>query len=356
MPLEPNSMDEQSIFSAALELEDVAARQAFLDTTCASDPALRKRVERLLKVHPEAETFMTEPAAPGFVLTTDRLFTEQLGTQIGPYKLIEQIGDGGMGLVFHAQQQEPVCREVALKIIKPGMDTREVLSRFEAEKQALAMMDHPNIARVLDGGATESSRPYFVMELVPGVPITEYCDQHQLTVRHRLDLFITVCNAVQHAHQKGIIHRDIKPSNILVTRAEGPPVPKIIDFGVAKATNRQLTDGTAFTGHGLLLGTPLYMSPEQAEMGSADVDTRSDIYSLGVLLYELLTGGTPLDRQWPPEAGVEGFRKSVRETVPPRPSVRVSTLGETGRDRGSESTYGASETQPSPAAASWTGL
>ena len=216
---------------------------------------------------------------------------------IGPYKLKEQIGEGGFGLVFVAEQQEPVRRKVALKVIKPGMDTREVMARFEAERQALALMDHPNIARVLDAGATDSGRPYFVMELVRGIPITDYCDQNQLSPRDRLDLFITVCQAVQHAHQKGIIHRDIKPSNVLVTLHDGKPVAKVIDFGVAKAINQQLTERTIYTNFAQMIGTPLYMSPEQAEMSGLDIDTRSDIYSLGVLLYELLTGTTPLDKK-----------------------------------------------------------
>ena len=226
-----------------------------------------------------------------------RGIVERAGTQIGPYKLMEQIGEGGFGLVFVAEQQQPLRRRVALKVIKPGMDTKDVIARFDVERQALALMDHPNIARVLDAGATDSGRPYFVMELVRGVPITDYCDQNRLTPRERLELFVGVCQAVQHAHQKGIIHRDIKPSNVLVTLHDGRPVIKVIDFGVAKAIGGQLTERTIYTRFTQMIGTPLYMSPEQAEMGGLDIDTRTDIYSLGVLLYELLTGTTPHDRK-----------------------------------------------------------
>ena len=222
---------------------------------------------------------------------------ERPGTVIGPYKLLEQIGEGGMGVVYMAEQTQPVRRKVALKVIKPGMDTKQVIARFEAERQALAMMDHPNIAKVLDAGATESGRPYFVMELVRGIPITDYCDREQLSIPERLELFVLVCRAVQHAHQKGIIHRDLKPSNILVTVIDGAAVPKVIDFGVAKATGASLTERTLYTGFHQFVGTPLYMSPEQADLAGMDVDTRSDIYSLGVLLYELLTGTTPFDQE-----------------------------------------------------------
>ena len=253
---------------------------------------------------------------------------ERPGQAIGRYKLLEEIGEGGMGVVYMAEQQEPVRRKVALKIIKPGMDTREVIARFEAERQALALMDHPNIAKVLDAGATDAGRPYFVMELVHGIPITEYCDQNNLTTRERLELFVQVCQAVQHAHQKGIIHRDLKPSNMLVTLHDGVPVPKIIDFGIAKAIDQQLTEKTLFTGFGQMIGTPLYMSPEQAELSGLDVDTRSDIYSLGVLLYELLTGSTPFDQERLREAGYDEIRRMIREEEPPRPSTRISTLGE----------------------------
>jgi len=254
---------------------------------------------------------------------------EQPGATIGPYKLLEQIGAGGFGLVFSAEQQRPVRRKVALKVIKPGMDTREVVARFEAERQALALMDHPNIARVIDGGMTGSGRPYFVMELVRGVPITDYCDQNHFKLRERLELFVCVCQAVQHAHQKGIVHRDIKPSNVLVTQQDGRPVVKVIDFGVAKALYQPLTDKTIHTQFAQMLGTPLYMSPEQAEMGSLDIDTRSDIYSLGVLLYELLTGTTPFDRKRFLKAAYDELLRIIRDEEPPRPSTRLSSLGNT---------------------------
>src|SRR4051812_45153164 len=254
---------------------------------------------------------------------------EQPGTIIGPYKLLEQIGEGGFGLVFMAEQERPVRRRVALKVIKPGMDTKQVIARFEAERQALALMDHPNIAHVLEAGATESGRPYFVMELVRGIPITEFCDQNRLCIDERLKLFTTVCQAVQHAHQKGIIHRDIKPTNVLVTLHDGVPVPRVIDFGVAKATGQRLTDKTLFTGFAQMIGTPLYMSPEQAEMSGLDVDTRSDIYSLGVMLYELLTGTTPFSRERLQQAAYDEIRRIIREEEPLKPSTRISTLGAT---------------------------
>ena len=241
---------------------------------------------------------------------------------------MEQIGEGGMGVVYVAEQQEPVRRKVALKVIKPGMDSRQVVARFEAERQALALMDHPNIARVHDAGTTESGRPYFVMELVRGLPITEYCDRENLPVPERLELFVLVCRAVQHAHQKGVIHRDVKPSNILVTLVDGSPVPKVIDFGVAKATGGSLTERTLFTGFAQLVGTPLYMSPEQADLAGVDVDTRSDIYSLGVLLYELLTGTTPFDSETLRKAAFDEMRRIIREEEPPKPSTRLSSLGD----------------------------
>ena len=249
--------------------------------------------------------------------------SEKPGDLIGHYKIREKLGEGGCGVVYVAEQTEPVRRRVALKVIKLGMDTRSVIARFEAERQALAMMDHPNIARVLDAGATETGRPYFVMELVRGIRITDYCDQNQLNTTQRLALFVQVCHAVQHAHQKGIIHRDLKPSNILVTLHDGVPVPKVIDFGIAKATEGRLTDLTVYTELRQFIGTPAYMSPEQAEMSGLDIDTRSDIYSLGVLLYELLTGRTPFDAQELLRAGLDGMRRTIREQEPLRPSTRL---------------------------------
>src|SRR5438874_526094 len=254
--------------------------------------------------------------------------SECVGTTVGPYKLLEQIGGGGMGVVYMAEQLHPVRRKVALKIIKPGMDSGQVIARFEAERQALTMMDHPNIAKVLDAGTTDGGRPYFVMELVKGIPITDYCDRARLTTRERLELFTQVCHAVQHAHQKGVIHRDLKPSNILVTLHDDKPVPKVIDFGIAKATGQVLTDKTLFTNYAQMLGTPLYMSPEQAQISGLDVDTRSDVYSLGVLLYELLTGTTPFDKQRLREAAYDEMRRIIREEDPPKPSTRLSTMGE----------------------------
>jgi serine/threonine protein kinase len=264
-------------------------------------------------------------AAAG-VSASDILF-HRPGTMIGRYKLLGKIGEGGFGVVFMAEQVEPVQRKVALKIIKAGMDTKEVIARFEAERQAIALMDHPNIARALDAGATEAGRPYFVMELVRGIPITEYCDQANLPTRERLQLFIKVCQAVQHAHQKGVIHRDLKPSNVLVTEHDGEPVPKVIDFGVSKALGQKLTEKTLFTAFHHLIGTPAYMSPEQAALSGSDLDTRADIYSLGVLLYELLTGVTPFDAETLRQAGLDEIRRMIRETEPLKPSTRLETLG-----------------------------
>ena len=289
------------------------------------------RVEALLKAHEDPNSFLDNAAVP--LATVDHIATAPLtecpGTLIGPYKLLEQIGEGGMGIVYMAEQQKPVRRRVALKIIKLGMDTKQVVARFEAERQALALMDHSNIARVFDAGATDSGRPYFVMELVRGIPITDFCDQNNVPVRERLELFVQVCLAVQHAHQKGIIHRDIKPSNVLVTRYDDQPVVKVIDFGIAKATQSRLTEKTLFTEFHQLIGTPTYMSPEQAGMSDLDVDTRSDIYSLGVLLYELLTGSTPFDIKSLLNVGYAEIQRVIREVEPPRPSTRLSTMGST---------------------------
>jgi WD40 repeat protein/serine/threonine protein kinase len=345
-------VNEESIFAAALGKAPTPERGAFLDEACAGDANLRAAVEALLYAHDHPDRFLDAPSA-GLLATVDEPVREGPGTVIGPYKLLEQIGEGGFGVVFMAEQQHPVRRKVALKVIKPGMDTRQVIARFEAERQALALMEHPNIARVLDAGTTGEARgaggppardrlgnedaggppaprgrPYFVMELVRGLSMTDYCDQHNLPVRERLELFLDVCQAVQHAHQKGIIHRDIKPSNVLVTLHDGKPVVKVIDFGIAKAMGQQLTEKTLFTSFAQMIGTPLYMSPEQAEMTGLDTDTRSDIYSLGVLLYELLTGTTPFDKERLKKAGFDEIRRIIREEEPPKPSTRMSTVGQ----------------------------
>jgi serine/threonine protein kinase/tetratricopeptide (TPR) repeat protein len=315
-------MKERDIFVAALAIADPDERDAFLTKAC-SDAAQREHLRALLDAEPGLGTFLESPARPAASTGVD----VGPGSVIGPYKLLEEIGEGGMGVVFMAEQTHTVRRRVALKVIKPGMDSRQVIARFEAERQALAMMEHPNIARVLDAGSTDSGRPYFVMELVRGVPITEYCDVNRLDAEHRLELFVTVCRAIQHAHQKGIIHRDIKPSNVMVTLQDGRPVAKVIDFGIAKAIEQKLTEKTLFTAYGQMIGTPAYMSPEQAEMGEVDVDTRSDIYSLGVLLYELLTGTTPIEATRLRTAGFSEIQRLIREQSPPRPSSRLSTLG-----------------------------
>jgi serine/threonine protein kinase/tetratricopeptide (TPR) repeat protein len=317
------------VFFAALEQGSPEERAAYLDEACAGDADLRRRVEKMLAAQAQAGSFLEHPARSPVETIDEQLIGEGPGAVIGLYKLLEPIGEGGFGVVYLAEQTEPIRRKVALKALKPGMDTRQVVARFEAERQALAIMDHPNIAKVFDGGATPSGRPYFVMELVKGVPITEFCDQSRLTLRQRLELFLAVCQAVQHAHQKGVIHRDLKPSNVLVTRHDTTPVVKVIDFGVAKALGQVLTDKTLFTGVAQMIGTPLYMSPEQAGMSDLDVDTRSDVYSLGVLLYELLTGTTPFTRERFQNAGYEEIRRIIREEEPPRPSTRLSESKDT---------------------------
>jgi serine/threonine protein kinase len=319
----------RTIFEQALDIETPSERASFLDQACAGDAALRAGVEELLQAHAEAGRFLDPDGALPLNCPEVSAPLERPGTVIGPYKLLEQIGEGGMGLVFMAEQAQPIRRRVALKILKPGMDTRQVIARFEAERQALALMDHSHIAKIFDAGTTDSGRPYFAMELVRGVPITDYCDERRLTTRQRLELFVIVCQAVQHAHQKGVIHRDLKPSNVLVSHHDTVAVPKIIDFGIAKATGSAvggLTDRTLFTNFTLMLGTPLYMSPEQAEMNGLDVDTRSDVYSLGVMLYELLTGTTPFASDALKKVGPDEMRRIIREVEPPPPSRRLSTL------------------------------
>jgi serine/threonine protein kinase/TolB-like protein len=317
-------LDAELIFDEARRRPAGVERNAYLDGACGGDAALRARIDALLRADAEAAGFLetVEPGPRGDAETKEHFGpTERAGAQIGRYKLLQVIGEGGFGTVWMAEQREPVKRRVV------GMDTRQVIARFEAERQALAMMDHPNIARVLDAGSTETGRPYFVMEYVRGVGILEYCDTERLDTRARLSLFVKVCNAIQHAHQKGIIHRDIKPSNVLVTMHDGVPVPKVIDFGVAKATNSELTQRTLFTEHRQMIGTPAYMSPEQAEMSGLDIDTRSDIYSLGVLLYELLTGTTPFDSGELMKAGFAEMMRIIREQEPHKPSTRLSSLG-----------------------------
>jgi eukaryotic-like serine/threonine-protein kinase len=317
-----------TIFSGAIEIASGEERAAFVARACGADEELRRRVERLIDAHFQAGSFLESPIALPATSTGSASPIEVSGIVIGPYKLLQLIGEGGMGTVYMAEQTQPVRRTVALKLIKAGMDSRQVLARFGAERQALAMMDHPNIAKVLDAGATEHGRPYFVMELVKGISITRFCDERRLTVRERLELAIPVCQAVQHAHQKGVIHRDLKPSNVLIALYDGKPVPKVIDFGVAKATGPRLTDQTLYTEFGAVVGTLEYMSPEQAELNQFDIDTRSDIYSLGVLLYELLTGSTPLERKQLKEALFLEILRVIREEESPRPSMRLSTTEE----------------------------
>jgi serine/threonine protein kinase len=323
-----NSNREELLFGVALT-KSGSEQVEFLDRECGDDKALRKRLDALLAAH-DAPDELQPASAPGAKATMKLDLAdapdEAVGQTLGRYKLMERLGEGGCGVVYVAEQTVPVRRRVALKVIKLGMDTKAVVARFEAERQALAMMDHPNIAKVLDAGTTETGRPFFVMELVRGIRITDYCDQNQLSTKERLDLFIKVCQAIQHAHQKGIIHRDIKPSNILVTLHDGVPVPKVIDFGIAKATEGRLTDATVYTQLHQFIGTPAYMSPEQAEMSGLDIDTRSDIYSLGVLLYELLAGSTPFDANELMASGIDQMRKTIREKEPMRPSTRFATL------------------------------
>ena len=333
---------EQELFDAALPLANPDERRVFLDRACDGDPGLRERVAKLLAAHSESEHFF-QGCIPDFVAaaceipsTSDtvapkNISEEMAGTRVGRYKLLKPLGEGGCGVVYLAEQEEPVRRRVALKIIKLGMDTQSVIARFDAERQALALMDHPNISKVLDAGATETGRPYFVMEMVDGIKITTFCDDNQLSLTARLTLFIQVCQAIQHAHQKGVLHRDIKPSNILVALHDGVPVPKVIDFGIAKAIEGRLTDDTTFTCDGQLVGTPAYMSPEQAEMGGLDVDTRSDIYSLGVLLYELLAGRTPFDQKKLVRSGLDEMRRTLREEEPQRPSNSLTSLTDADR-------------------------
>jgi serine/threonine protein kinase/Flp pilus assembly protein TadD len=328
----------KSIFTRAVEIESPSDRAAFVDAACGEDASLHNAVEQLLAAAAEAGSFMRDSGLEGRTAIHPPI-AEGPSTVIGPYKLLQQIGEGGMGVVFMAEQTAPIERIVALKIIKPGMDTRQVIARFEAERQALALMDHPNIAKVLDAGATAAGRPYFVMELVKGVPITRYCDDKRLSLRQRLELLLPVCQAVHHAHQKGVIHRDIKPSNVPVTEYDNHAVPKVIDFGVAKATAQKLTERTMFTEFGQVLGTFEYMSPEQAKLNQLDIDTRSDIYSLGVVLYELLTGVTPFEGKRLHGAAFDEMLRIIREEDPPKPSTRITSsesLSSIAANRGAE--------------------
>ena len=342
--MNPEAQLEEAVCLAALHITESASRAQFLARACAGDARLRAAVEEMLLASNAAENFFDrcraavdatklDAQAAGALKETgielDDLADEQLGSRLGRYKLLQKIGEGGCGVVYLAEQEEPVRRQVALKVIKLGMDTKSVIARFEAERQALAMMDHPNIARVLDAGATETGRPFFVMELVRGTRITKYCDENNLDTVQRLKLFIQVCRAIQHAHQKGVIHRDIKPSNILVSLHDGVPVPKVIDFGIAKATEGRLTNNILFTAVEQFVGTPAYMSPEQADISGLDVDTRSDIYSLGVLLYELLTGRTPFDTTVLMQSGLDEMRRTLREKDPQLPSTMITSLQRT---------------------------
>jgi serine/threonine protein kinase len=334
MPTDPQRV--QALFLAAVE-RPAADRAAFLDSECGGDAELRRRVEALLRAHDAPESFLAQPVVPAPATgasmpnpgepgrpAPEPVAPETVGSRVGPYQLMQKLGEGGMGTVWVAEQQEPIKRRVALKVIKPGMDSAQILRRFRAERQALALMDHTNIAKVFDAGATPEGRPFFVMELVPGVPITRYCDELHLPIQERLALFVPVCQAIQHAHQKGIIHRDIKPSNVLVCMQDGKPVPKVIDFGVAKAVNQPLAGQSLSTEVGQVIGTLEYMAPEQAELSALDIDTRADVYALGVLLYELLTGTTPLDRQRLRQAAFAEMLRIIKEEEPPRPSTRLT--------------------------------
>jgi serine/threonine protein kinase len=328
MPADPRRVKE--LFVAALDVADPGDRDAFLDRECGTDADLRHRLGVLLRAHDHPESALDRPpggpAGPGTAPYQPGHAAEVVGSLVaGRYKLLERIGEGGMGEVWVADQLEPIRRRVALKLIKPGLDSRSVVARFEAERQALALMDHPNIARVLDAGSTGDGRPFFVMELVKGTPITDFCDARRLGTRERLALFADVCRAIQHAHQKGVIHRDLKPTNVLVELHDDRPVPKVIDFGVAKAVGQQLTDRTLYTGFGALVGTPAYMAPEQATFNALDVDTRADVYALGVLLYELLAGSPPFEPERLRQAALDEVLRVVREEEPPRPSARLST-------------------------------
>ncbi len=331
--MNPNLQQADAIFQAALDISDAAARNEYLDKACGGDLELRGLVERLLVAVPNLSGFLDQPAyrRPGEDETILPPSESLLGQSIGPYKLLQKLGEGGMGVVYMAEQQQPFHRRVALKVIRAGMDSAQVVARFEHERQALALMDHPNIARVLDAGVAATGRPYFAMELVHGIPITKYCDQEALSLEDRLRLFISVCRAVQHAHQKGIIHRDLKPSNVIVGLYDGQPIPKVIDFGVAKATGQRLIEQTMFTEVGQIIGTIEYMAPEQAEMNNLDIDTRADVYSLGVLLYELLTGSPPFASQVLRRAGLGEMLRIIKEVEPTKPSTKITAADDLPR-------------------------